>query len=318
MDTHYSPLHSNNFTNHLPMFEQSLIRLDLPQDLIEQRLKDYIKNTPLRDLNKPETKITQVEKEYLHEYKSYVEIIDDHNKAQVIHDLLNTLEDDLDAHLYHGLIRLAFAVGNNDHDELAKALAFFKVVGKKTSTKALQSLTPKTSKDLKADWNQLMDLRRSLKLDFRHLSMDEKLELVLNNQELSSHLTQLSTKDENEKRIAFILCLWYLKTRDFYVLHVVNAYNALTSLKSYIDDYDGWLNSFWLKAQLYSLFTDERLPVIKNEVKTWDVILEEIKVTTDVHDIKLVYACKELSDRFQLKIFNKIAHIVSHKYWLHQ
>lgn len=203
---------------------------------------------------------------------------------------------------------------------MAKALAFWDTLShpeEDFDVYTVKVLSKKACKVPKEDFNHLMDLRTSLDLDFTGLSISEKIDKVLNTPELMNHLTYLTLEEDTEKRIGFILGLWYLKTRDFVVLHVVNAFNALTRLKPYIENYDQWLQDFWIKAQIYCLLTDERLPVIKIEIKSWDQILEEVHAASDVHDIKLIYACKELSERFNLVIFNKIAHIVSHKYWLH-
>ncbi len=246
-------------------------------------------------------------------------------QTQPLEDFLRPLLKDtypsLDAHLFHGLIRLAFAVDNPDQDEMAKALAFWDTLSHAEEDFHVYTVnvTPKKSSTVpKEDFKHLMDLRSSLDFNLGDLSISENLEKFINTPKLTDAITNLVIEDDIEKRIGFTLGLWFLITRDFVVLHIVNAFNALTRLKPYIDNYNQWLQTFWIKAQVYSLISDERLPVIKIEIKSWDEIMDEVHAASEVHDIKLIYACKELSERLNLVIFNKIAHIVSHKYWLHQ
>ncbi len=65
MNKHYSPIHSNNFTNHLSMYEQALRRLNIDDKLIKERCLDYVNSRPLRDINDKSISLSKKEEKYL-------------------------------------------------------------------------------------------------------------------------------------------------------------------------------------------------------------------------------------------------------------
>ena len=213
--------------------------------------------------------------------------------------------------LFHGMIRLAFAVERGDDEEMACALSYFHVAAKPLVLKERKDI----AEDLTQAWQTLMDVRMTTEVSFDHLATMSKIAKMQDTPAFMDKMTQIIPEPDTDKRMCYVFANWYMKTRDFYVLHVITGYYALLQLKPYIADFDQWLNTYWQMAQVISLLTAERLPIIKMSVNPWEEIMEDAQGITDVHDVKLFYACKGLHELYGLKILNKVAHILSHKYW---
>lgn len=311
MQAHYSPVHHGALTNHLPMYQTSMRTLGFNEETIQNKSSAYIVSKDLKDLTDSQVDLTDFEEAYLRQVDVYRSLLAEGPIDQVIRDFMVDKKEMMASGLFHGLIRLGFAVKEGDLEELAKALSYFHVVAE-TLTIEAGGGPAAVAKDA---WNGLMALRKSMTINFTHGSTMLKADQILGIKDLMDQVTDIEVVEDTEKRMGFIFANWYLKTRDFYVLHVITGYQALLEMKPYLSDFDEWLQSYWRMAQIFSLFTEERLPIIKISVSPWQDVMKEALAMTDVHDIKLFYACKDLYDKYQLKIFNKVAHIVSHKYW---
>lgn len=311
MTKHYSPVHQGTLTNHLPMYQQALRSLEIPEDSIIERSTIYIEERAIKDLEDKTLELTEFEKVYLIQVEKYKDLLKMTPIDQVISTFLVDKKESMASGLFHGMIRLSFAAKNGDMEELARSLAYFDCVAEPMSIDCGGGISSKP----KDAWNDLMKLREKTEISFKDGPIMSKIAVMGQDKALMAKVTELEILEDSEKRVSFILANWYMKTRDFYVLHVITGYQALLELKPYIKDFDQWLNTYWQMAQMFSLFTRERLPIIKISVKPWAELIEEAQTMTDVHDVKLFYACRDLYERYELKVFNKIAHIVSHKYW---
>lgn len=313
MNKHYSPVHRGTLTNHLPMYQRSMEKIGFDSDRIEELSQQYVERLGLIDLESPDIQLTELEKVYMSKLPEFRQSIAKIGIDITVRNFLADKKDCISSALFHGMIRLAFAVDSGDQEETARALAYFDTVAQPMlfSDDLVVATEPKES------WNNLMAKRMELELDFEGMMTMQRAELILQTPELLGRITQIQVGEETEKKMCFIFANWYMKTRDFYVLHVNTGFQALVALKAYIDDYDDWLKAYWQMAQVFSLFTTERLPIIRIEVKPWEEVVEEAKAMTDAHDVKLFYACKDMYERYPLKVLNKVAHVTSHKYWGH-
>lgn len=308
---HYSPVHHGALTNHLPMYQASLKSIGFTEAAIEGLTKAYVERTEVKDLAQEGVRLTDFEVAYLSKVALYKDLLAEEDYGVVLRKFMEDKKDKMASGLFHGLIRLAFAVKAGDLEAMARALAYFDVVAAPMTIQGLGGVADPA----KESWNKLMAQRKLMTLDFDHKATMERAAQVLGIEDLMVYVTDIDVVEDTEKRMGFIFANWYLKTRDFYVLHVITGYQALLEMKPYLTDFDDWLRTYWQMAQVFSLFTEERLPIIKISLNPWQEVMEEAKAMTDVHDVKLFYACKDLYDRYQLKIFHKVAHIVSHKYW---
>lgn len=311
MNTHYSPIHHGELTNHLPMYQHAMTTLGVADETINLRTETYVARTELKDLSKHGVEMLPLEEAYLSEVEFYKEQLANKSIEVVIKDFLKDKSDTMASALFHGMIRLAFAIEKNDLEEIARALSYFHVVAKPMD---FDMDRPYTDNPTQA-WNNLMASRMATDVSFDYSTIMLNTLQVVDDSGLKEKISQLVVNEDTEKRIGYIIARWYMKTRDFYVLHLMTGYYALLQLKPFINDFDEWLNKYWQMAQVISLITTERLPIIEMSVNPWDDIIEEARAMTDVHDVKLFYACKGLDALFSLKIYNKVAHIVSHKYW---
>ncbi len=310
MTKHYSPVHHGGLTNHLPMYQQALKALNSSDNLILERSETYIERVELKDLEASNARLTDFEKAYLTEVSNYRALLADKSVEEVLKEFLLGKEAAMASGLFHGMIRLAFAAKSGDIEELARALGYFEAIAEPMTIEC-----GNVTSEPKESWNRLMAQRMTMAIDFTDSAITGKVAQILENRDLMDFVTEIEVVEDTEKRMAFIFANWYMKTRDFYVLHVLTGYQALVALKPYIGHFDQWLKAYWEMAQIFSLSTTERLPIIKISVSPWDEVMTEAKAMTDVHDVKLFYACRDFYDRYELKIFNKVAHILSHKYW---
>lgn len=310
MSAHYSPVHSGSLTNHLPMYSSAMEAIGFETDKVHQLEQDYINRLDLKDMTKAQD-LTALEASYMALLPDYQQQLLEKGRDRTVRDFLEGRSKSMASGLFHGMIRLSFALKGGDDEELARALSYFHAI-----SETLDLPTDSPIADVpKEGWKTLMAKRMTLELDFAGMPTMAKAANVLSQESLRDLITAIEVGPDTEKQLAFVFANWYMITRDFFVLHVITGYEAMLSLKPYIDNFHEWLATYWKMAQVMSLFTSERLPVIPISIKPWEEIMVEAQAMTDAHDVKLFYACKELYKLFPLKVLNKTAHVVSHKYW---
>jgi len=310
MYTHYSPVHSGSLTNHLPMYVSAMRAIGFETDKVHQLGQDYVTRLGLKDMTKAQD-LTDLEGSYMGLLADYQHQLQEKGRDRTVRDFLEGRSGFMASGLFHGMIRLSFALKGEDDDEVARAISYFHAISE-TLDLPIDSPIADVPKE---GWKTLMVKRMTLDLDSDRMPTMAKAASVLSQGSLRDHMTAIEIGPDTEKQLAYVFANWYMITRDFFVLHVITGYEALLSLKPYIGNYDEWLVTYWKMAQVMSLFTSERLPVIPIDIKPWEEIMEEAKAMTDPHDVKLFYACRELYNRYPLKVLKKTAHIVSHKYW---
>lgn len=311
MKHHYSPIYGGQLTNHLPMYQKAMKDLGVVDEVINERSMLYLSEKGIKDLCGKEVQLNNLEERYLQLFTTYESSLEERGEEEVVGDFLEDKMQMMSSGLFHGMIRLAFAIKGKDSEELACSLAYFDLIAQPM----IFSSEAPLAVDLKESWNHLMASRLRIDLKFTHNATMKKAEHILNTPELASMFTRIEVGEDTERRMCQIFANCYLKTRDFYVLHVNTGFHSLVTLKPYIQDYENWLNTYWQMAQVFAMFTSESLPIIKSETTPWNVLNEEAKAMTDPHDVKFFYACQKMYDLYPLKVLNRIAHILSHKYW---
>lgn len=309
MRPHYQPTYHGGLTNHITMYEVAMAKLGFDSIVADNLAKTYISDHDIRDLNL-ESKMTGYEG-YLKLVDHYEEELKNQGIQSVVYHYMKDKVHTLQSGLFHGLIRLAYAWMEEDPVELARALAYYDLISQEIRLQA----RPIDDREMKDAWDKLMTARTHNEILFDHGATAHKVNKVLQEKTLMDLLTEVEVGPETERRMAIIFANWYLKTRDFYVLHVLTGFHALTVLKPLIQDFSPYLQAFWKMAQVHCLITPERLPIIAMETKPWETSLLEAKAMTDPHDVKLYFAAYELYKRYPQNVLMKIGHITAHKYW---
>lgn len=304
---HYAPSYGPGFTNHLPMYEAAMRSIGVSEAVIHDRRRQYIDELGLKDLETAK-ELTEFEAKYLYLYDDFLKKIGDQGSEKVLKEFLGDKKWTMASGLFHGMIRLSYAMKHGDDEELARALAYYAMIAKEwvLSGKLI------SDEDMREAWDDLMDRRLNVELP---QDRGGAIETLLTRTPTKEAITEITVSDKSARRMVIVFANWYLKTRDFFVLHIMTGFEALMSLEPWIDDFDEWLGAYWLQAQVYAMLTKERLPVIPVEIKPWEASMEEALAITDPHDVKLYYSLYQLYQQFPQKVLMKLGHIVAHKYW---
>ncbi|MCK8061201.1 MULTISPECIES: hypothetical protein [unclassified Fusibacter] len=306
MSAHYSPIYGGSLTNHLPMYEWALKQLNTPVDLIAKRSEAYLKATGVVDLDSVYTKPNDLEQHYLNRVNHYRMTIAEKGFEHAVRWFIKDRRHEMASALFHGLIRLAYAVESGSVENLARAMAYFEAV----STEIHLLAKPVALSSAKEAWIRLMQKRLLTKLTFEDGATMSKVKVIMHNAHLMSDLTKLERDQNMEAVILSIITEWYLMTEDFYVLHVNTGFQALVTLRAYIEDIEEWFIEFHVLAQVFSLIGHRHHQVKELEETTWKVMLEEVSELEEVHDVKLFYSMYTLARHFNEPNLKKIARLL--------
>lgn len=275
---HFWPFYGPGYTNHLPMAQYALYLLGASEDQIKAFEVSYLKETDLQVVHtKLEVDHLQAHLGVREAYEAYVDFfmkeIDDKPISLVVSETLNALVFGLSSALFHGLIRINYAVVKNDHHEVARALA-------------------------------------SLACSFEPITFDGEIIVPDQlNEEITRYIKERkgmfylrgNINEKIEATLQGLLAL-YLKTGSFIVLHTITGFEALLGLRVYFDDFTHVLDIFIvsvLRALLRIRSEDYRQIHLEREW-TWDELVEATLNVKNAHTIKFVYSLKKLKTHYDL------------------
>lgn len=303
----YSPIYNNGLTNHLPMVVIALHQMGVSQNDIKEIVETYADTHELIDLHSQFYPKTPDDEKYITLTNTYINVIRDHGIKKTVSSFLQDHANKLPSALFHGLIRLYYSVLYNEDELLiAQSLAYFLLYSKE------YIIDTKEADDIKKI-EELITYRVKADITFTGKSTSKKIDTILEDDFIKSNLFTVKNISQKEDELIDLFTTQFLRTHDFYILHVITGFQALHGLKDYFDDYDYVLNQFFVHAQLILLLNDyKELYEISDDSNTFSSP-DEIAVLRDAHDIKLLFSCYQLEKDFTNVNIQKIISYIKEK-----
>jgi len=283
---HYGPFYGPGYANHLPMAQYALFSLGAKEKDLETFESVYLEDHLLVEPVEIPVEISSIESAFgqREAYLSYVEYFQDLVEREGIEKTLrysvNTLYKGMGTALFHGLIRLAYAVTSDNQYEIVRALAYWACAYQATDLEG-RRIPPSM-----------------IKPEFiRYIAERDKTFYLM------------GTEDEKERTLVEALSELFLSTGSFIVLHTITGFEAITTLRKYVDNYSEALDYFTvavLKALLRVTQDDYKKIYIESDL-TWEVIHERAIGSKEAHTIKLVYSVNKLNKLYPLDALRKVA-----------
>lgn len=272
----YWAFYGPGYTNHLPMALIALQQLGADEKQINAFLTHYMNQIVLEKVDSPEPIRTLKdhlgEREYFQAYSQFfIEEIERKSLPQVVTDTLNALRHGISSALYHGIIRINYALAIQDKEEVARGLAL------------------------------LASAYEAIEFDGQIIMPDE----------LYSEITRYIVEREglfylngniNQKIEAILegLNTLYVKTGSFIVLHTITGFEALLSLRVYFDDFSHIIDLFMVSVLrvLLRISAEDYHDIETSEMWPWDQVVEYVKTCDNAHTIKFVYSLRKLKSRY--------------------
>lgn len=302
-----SPIYNDGLTNHLPMMVIALDNLKVDATEIELLSEQYLKERAIFDLTDHQYLKTEYDNEYIRLTNYYLGQINKHGKEDVIRPFLNDHTLSLSSALFHCLIRLYYANKANIPIQIAQALAYYSLEEKD------YIILGKNQDDIIHNFSKLEDYRKLHEIKFKGSRSMGKFETLLQDDFIKDNIVFPKVISEYESDILQLLCTQYLKTHDFYILHLITGFHALYELKHYYKDYNEAFKQFFLQAQVFLLVNDYKRDIPLPPIKEFETLLPSVLLLSDVHDIKLFYTVYDLSIHFDLTELKQIANSVIQK-----
>ena len=205
-----------------------------------------------------------------------------------------TLMAGISAHAFHPVLRLGYALDNNNDEEVIFSLAYWAATLPKMPI-AKSTLPPITPTAF------LTGLRATS--TFHSIafsgSIDDRIAKVAEHVDFQPQLApiQLST-DEALSKTTHLALMLFLATHDFTILHGVTSAHALRLILEEFDDVQRleFLTHYWyaLGAAYVTVGAPELttpLPIDETNLPSWETIKQQACQNEEDHVIKFVYTC---------------------------
>jgi hypothetical protein len=301
-----SPIYKYGLTNHLPMMITALKQMGVEDSIIDNVADNYVKKNDIPFLLDKQYPISEFEETYISKTNLYLDQLAKDGKESTIKEFFTIANYSLSSGLFHGLIRLYYSVLENDNMLIAQALAYFELI----SSKIILDGSVKNDTD---SFTEMIDIISKTKFTFKTPGSMSKLNELIELPELKDKLFTIRNIDRNEEILLDLFLRQYLKSENFYILHVITGFHALIELKQYFADYQETLEQFFYVAQLFMLMHDYSKTI--NDVTASDLVKLRARILelSDPHDIKLFFTITKLSEKFNNELLNKVATMLFNK-----
>lgn len=290
---HYSPVDQEGFTNHLPMLRLAWASFGANETQVESLEATYLQNNPIANLDDPYHIKTPFEKQYLDKAFAYEKMLENQGKKDILVWFLKDKHLMWGSAMFHGLMRVSYAAEAEDRLEISRALAYFDMVSMAIQLKG----KPLHKDQLRPCLIALMSKRSKASDHLRGLKTQDRLTQVLRDAAIREALTEPLDPHDLVDYFAEIYTEIFMMTSDPYALHVLTGYQALLSLRPYIENFDRALTTFWLQAQLYFAITEKKqghVAPYQHDPIPWQVVHDQALKRLNPHQIKLVYSLEKL------------------------
>lgn len=300
----YSPIYKGGLTNHLPMVITALINLEVNDENILNFAENYIDHTGIYELTDPTVPKTEFEQEYINKTNHYQYLINKKGVDVVLGEFLSKHAINAASGLFHGIIRLAYAVTSKNELYISQALSYYELISQKTQTKG----NPVPANTLQDAFDILRVTRSSLDHEFKSNRTMEKFAEIRDQEGIKGRLSYPTNAQFALNEMLDLFAKEYLRTSDFYILHVITGFEALLQLEEFIVNFNDVLVQFYLDSQLMMLLTNSvnEIELVENP-SDFESLKYRITELTDAHDIKLFFSLYNLNKRFDNSLLIHIA-----------
>lgn len=303
-----NPDYSNGYSNHLSMAIYSLNYFEYDIDFIEEYCNKYIEKNCIEEIGEIKYEINDDNfSKYLgvvDSYSSYVEyfssVYNDNDQMFFIEMYLNKLIKGYIGGLFHGLIRLSYAIKNKNKSEIINSLAYLASHYKETvNSDYLDNLPPKEGFKTFSDLSKNQYYKN---YNHEKIGIIDKITDVIEDENTFYNVYSL---DETTLKLDYFYQLTlnlYTMTGDLYMLHAFTVTHAIRILSMYISDLSGFLQLHFVNLQLLYLATNciefKSVDVLSSNLLSWKEIIDNFKLKEEfpaVHDLKLLYSLIEQS-----------------------
>lgn len=131
---HFGPLHGQKLVNHLPMAQIALWKMGANEELIKAYSENYVEHWKIKPAPVSSQKILAIEDALGQEeaYCSYVMFFKHKVRTEglekTLKDALNLFSKGMASGLFHGLIRIAYALEADSVDDICRGLALYAII----------------------------------------------------------------------------------------------------------------------------------------------------------------------------------------------
>lgn len=283
----YGPFFGDGFTNHVPMVQSALYRMAIDEKTIVNVSSYLVDKWALQPFDHY-VKVTRLDK-HLGDRSSYLGYIDffkqeveEKGLEKVIKTSLQTFKTGLSAMLFHGIIRLSYAIENGFEDEIIRALAFYA-----------------------CGFEEIEFKGRSIPLSL------VKPEITRFIQSREGYFYLSGEIEDKEAAIVDSLAELYMNTGSFIVLHTITGFQALVSLKRYFKDFSHAIDCFTVCVERSLLRIDQNdyKQIELDTLYSFEELFSYMTDEKDAHTIKLTYSCFRLFETYHNEKLKIVANI---------
>lgn len=283
---HFAPQYQHGLTNHLSM---TLVALDSCQ-ASEQQLNEFYQHYTTRLESLDDESIRHTQRRYLDAQAQYLAELEKHGTEATLKRHISELVTGISAAGFHGIIRLAYAVLSEQHEEIAAALAYWQC--------EYQFLGAQENTSRGSAEQHIAKIQEafSAQPEVEGLIADAMLKTY---QSEPYALFRALPEQLTFEQVAKITLDHYARSDDFNLLHGVTGLHALTLLRPYISDPQQALNYFWQAYCAVFASSDLRQQqTCKATTNSWPELLQLACQSHNDHTIKLALSCRDLDTIF--------------------
>jgi len=306
----YSP-YVGGLTNHLPMGQLALYKMGVSVEKVKVYTDIYTKKVAIDPVLKSGVEVNSL-KEALGHVRLYDATVDYFKKEiaksgvdETVKNVLNQYPYSIATHLFHTIIRLAYAIegykmDSKSTDEVARSLSYYV-----TAYKEVKPVATKISEESFFNCAKTIYLNHELKKAIdRSTKFKNILDNVLEDKDFKNNAKIIRGDEETKIKALLNFCLYiYNRNRNFLVLHFITGLHGLIVLREFYEDFNLVLDVYTTSILAFLVTIDDT--ELNNPERladmNWEEILEKGKEAIDVHSIKFTYTCHELYKRYELK-----------------
>ena len=301
-----SPIYDGGLTNHLPMMITALKLLDVEEQDIELIAEEYVGSKNLLDLSHSGIENDIYNDEYIRLTNFFLNEMKRIGISDTVSEVLNANSYALHSALFHGIIRLAYALLEYDELLIAQSLAYFEL------SKEDMKMEGTRKEDITEAFRELTEIRKN-EIELSTYSSMSRFSEVMDNANIVDNMFYPYDILHNKDKVLKLFVDYYNKTHNFYILHVITGYHALHILSQYFENEEEAYNNYFMQAVVFMLLSDHQEYFTSTNQNEFSYLSNKVPYLRDAHDIKFFFSLSyfyELYEVEELKIaaqsiFNK-------------
>jgi hypothetical protein len=279
----YSAEYADGRANHLPMALDALCRMGARDERLTSFATGYLATHDLEPASAFE----------LEARARYRERFAERGRSRAIAEALDELVDAAASSFFHPLIRTAYALGHDDDEELAAALAFWHLAARRIGPPPISD--GRAAGDIAETFR---GLRAIVEPEERGTLLIDRIAAIADQPTFGEIVHGRPTFDELD-RAEWPIVLLFGQTRSFSLVHILTALHAWRTIARYAGEAALRTEQLWMGicATYVVAGAPPMLPALREErrmsaatLPNWDEILRYAIASEDDHVVKATYA----------------------------